>query len=164
LRALRLDEVWWLVSPQNPLKPTTGMASYKERLAGARRLAPRGVIVSDIERELCTRFTVDTLAALQRRFSALRFVWLMGADNLLQIPRWKDWDRLFSLAPIAVFDRAPYSFRALSGAAARRFAKARRSERDAAKLAELNPPAWIYFRTPLHPASATALRALNKRR
>jgi nicotinate-nucleotide adenylyltransferase len=156
--------VWWLVSPQNPLKPTKDMASYADRLAGARRVAPRGVIVSDIERELGTTFTVDTLAALQHRFSTLRFVWLMGADNLLQIPRWKDWDRLFSLAPIAVFDRAPYSFHALSGAAARRFAKARRTERDAARLAELNPPAWIYFRTPLHPASATALRTLNKRR
>jgi nicotinate-nucleotide adenylyltransferase len=164
LRALRLDEIWWLVSPQNPLKARRGMASYAARLEGARRLAPTRTIVSDIEAKLGTRYTVDTLAALQRSFPSLRFVWLMGADNLIQLPRWKNWTRIFVLVPIAVFDRAPYSFTALSGPAARRFAKSRRTERDAGRLAELKPPAWIYFRTPLHPASATALRARNKRR
>jgi nicotinate-nucleotide adenylyltransferase len=163
LNLLRLDEVWWLVSPQNPLKSRQGMASYAKRLESARRVAPARVVVSDVEAKLGTRYTVDTIAALRRAFPALRFVWLMGADNLLQMPRWKDWGRLFALAPIAVFDRAPYSLSALSGAAARRFAKSRRPQREAARLAERKPPAWIYFHTPLHPASATALRALQRR-
>lgn len=159
-RLLRLDAVWWLVSPQNPLKPIKGMASYEARLAGAERLARRhpGLVATDIERVLGTSYTVDTLGALTREFPQARFVWLMGADNLLQLPAWKGWTRIFTLVPIAVFDRAPYSFTALTCQAARRFGRFRLHQREAARLATRSPPAWIYFRTPLHPASATALR------
>ena len=103
---LGLDELWWLVSPRNPMKPARGMASFDERLAGARTVAadPR-IAVSGIERRLGTRYTADTLRALGARFPRIAFVWVMGADNLAQISRWKDWTAIFEAVPIAVFDR-----------------------------------------------------------
>lgn len=160
LRRLRLDQVWWLVSPQNPLKPVAGMAPLAERLIEAARVAdhPR-IVATDLERGLGTRYTADTLAALTRRLPGVRFVWLMGDDNLVQLPRWRNWPRIFRTMPIAVFARSSYSVPALGGPAARRFARYRRAEHNAGDLADQWPPAWIFFRTPLHPASATALRA-----
>jgi nicotinate-nucleotide adenylyltransferase len=161
LRLLRLDAVWWLVSPQNPLKPAADMAPFAERLSGAERVARghAGIRVTDIEARLGTRYSVDTLEALVRAFPAARFVWLIGADNLVQLPRWRRWTRIFELVPVAVFDRAPYSFVALAGMAAKRFRRRRMRQRDAGRLAESAPPAWVYIRMRLHPASATALRA-----
>jgi nicotinate-nucleotide adenylyltransferase len=161
LRLLALDRVWWLVAPHNPLKPESGMAPLAARLAKARTLAaaePR-IRVTDIEVELGTRFTADTLSALKTRFPGLRLVWLMGADNLVQIPRWKDWEAIFATLPVAIFDRASYADEALAGAAARRFASSRLAEAEAERLAAANPPAWVFLHTPLHPASATAIRA-----
>lgn len=160
LRRLALDEVWWLVSPQNPLKPARGMAPLAARLAGARAVArhPR-IRVTAIEAALGTRYTADTLDALARRFPNLRFVWLMGADNLAQMPRWQRWRRIFDTVPIAVFDRSPYSYKALAGTAARRFAHRRLPERQAGVLAETQPPAWVFLHTRLHPASATVIRS-----
>lgn len=160
LRRLGVDEVWWLVSPQNPLKPTRGMAPLPERLAEAARVArhPR-IHATAIEAHLGTRYTADTLAVLCRRFSNTRFVWLMGADNLIQIPRWKHWESIFHSAAIAIFDRNSYSFRALAGKAARRFASRRLPERQANILVDTPPPAWLFLHTRLHPASATTIRA-----
>lgn len=160
LRRLRLDQVWWLVSPQNPLKPTVGMAPQDRRIVGAARVAnhPR-IRVTGLETALGTRYTADTLAALRRRFRNVRFVWLMGADNLAQIPHWDRWRAIFGATAIAVFDRRPYAFRALAGRAARRFASRRIAERQAGVLAEVQPPAWLFLHTRLHPASATAIRA-----
>ncbi|MBF0335509.1 MAG: nicotinate-nicotinamide nucleotide adenylyltransferase, partial [Alphaproteobacteria bacterium] len=122
LARLRLDEVWWLVSPQNPLKTVAGMAPFAQRLAGARRVArhPR-IRVTGIEAALGTRFTADTLAVLRRRFPRARFVWLMGEDNLLQIPRWERWLSIFRGVPIAVFARGSFTLKVLGGRAARRF-------------------------------------------
>ena len=118
LDSLDPDEAWWLVSPQNPLKPVAGMPRMKERAAAARNLArdPR-ITVSTIEAQLGTSFTADTLCALHQRFSAMRFVWLMGADNLSQIPRWRHWRGIFENTPVAVFARPSYSFRAIAGRA-----------------------------------------------
>ncbi len=159
LRRLALDEVWWLVSPQNPLKPTRGMAPLARRLAGARAAAahPR-IRVSAIEADLGTRYTADTLERLGRRFPNASFVWLMGADNLVQIPRWERWTSIFRTTTIAILDRNSYSFRALAGKAARRFADRRVPERQASVLADMRPPAWIFLHTRLHPASATVIR------
>ena len=156
--------MWWLVSPQNPLKPAADMAPFAERLAGAIKLAHghAGIRVTDIEARLGTRYSVDTLEALVRGYPAARFVWLIGADNLVQLPRWRRWTRIFELVPVAVFDRAPYSFAALAGAAAKRFRRRRMRQRDARRLADSAPPAWVYIRMRLHPASATALRALRR--
>lgn len=160
LKLLRLDEVWWLVSPQNPLKPVRGMAPLRQRLATARKMAahPR-IRVTAIEQDLGTRYTADTLDALRRRFPGVRFVWLMGADNLVQIPRWDRWESVFRGVAIAIFDRNPYSFRALAGKAARKYARHRVAERRAGILADMRPPAWAFLHTRLHSASATRIRA-----
>jgi nicotinate-nucleotide adenylyltransferase len=159
LRRLRLDEVWWLVSPQNPLKLQAGMAPFARRLADARAAAgDRRIRVTDIEQTLGTRYSVDTVAALRRLYPRTRFVWLAGADILQQLPRWRHWDRLFGRVAIAVFARAPYSFKALAGAAAHRFARSRIAERDAGSLAGRKPPVWVFLHAREHPASATAIR------
>ena len=156
LRELRLDRVWWLVSPQNPLKPARGMAPLARRLAEARRVGrhPR-IRVGAFELALGTRYAADTAAALRRRWPRARFVWLIGADNFAQLPEWRRWTALLRALPLAVFDRAPYSARALRGAVAARFARFRRGARG---LADAAPPAWAFLRGRPHPESATRLR------
>jgi nicotinate-nucleotide adenylyltransferase len=163
LHRLGLDEVWWLVSPQNPLKPQDGMAPFAERLAAARAVArdPR-IRVTDIEARLGTRFTADTLEKLTRRYPNHGFVWLMGADNLLQIHKWRDWQRIFHLLPVAVLARPTYSLRALSAPAAQRFLRSRWPEWLGRRLVKAEPPAWLLIHGPLNPASATAIRAARK--
>lgn len=163
LQRLRLDAVWWLVSPQNPLKSEVGMAAFVDRIAGAEAVAchPR-ILVSDIETKLGTQYTVDTLQALRRRYGRDRFVWLMGADNLTQLPRWRGWKAIFETVPIAVFARPGYSQRSLYGAAAHRYRRKRLHDRSAGRLADQPAPAWVFLHTPLHPASATEIR--TKRR
>ena len=159
-RALRLDEVWLLVSPGNPLKPRAGMAPLAQRLAWARQVADgRRVIATDIEAALGTRYTVDTLAALRRRFPRARFVFVIGADNLVQLPRWQGWERLAAATPIAVLPRPGWTRRALAGQAARRLARHRR--RPAALLAKPGEAhaGWSFVQAAEHPASATAIRA-----
>jgi len=160
LTSLGLDEVWWLVAPQNPLKPVDGMAPLRERLIQARKKAahPR-IRVTDIEIRLGTRFTADTLAKLVGRYRSSRFVWLMGADNLVQIDRWKDWTQIFHLLPIAVFDRPTYTYGALAAKAARRFARQRKRESASHLLALASTPAWMFVHHRLNPISATAIRA-----
>jgi nicotinate-nucleotide adenylyltransferase len=160
LQRLGVDEVWWLVSPQNPLKPVTGMAPFATRLAGAGALAkdqPR-IKVSALEAALRTSYTADTIAALERRFPRTRFVWLMGGDNLAQLPRWKRWVELMERVPIAVFDRPQTSLKALAGKAAQRFARARVPQAAARDLSAMKPPAWAFFHTRLDPRSATEIR------
>ena len=159
LRALRLDQVWLLVSPGNPLKAGKPMAPIGERLASAAGFADgRRIIATDIERHLHTRFTYDTLVALRRRFPAAQFVWLMGADSLRDLPHWRGWKRIVHLVPFAVFPRPSYNHAALSGQAAHRFGRWRRRTRDAARLASEAAPAWIYLIGPETNISATALR------
>lgn len=164
LSRLGLDELWWLVSPQNPLKSETGMASLETRFEAAKTVAavdPR-IHVTDMETRLNTRYTVDTLSALQDQFPDTAFVWIIGADNLRQMHRWKGWRDIFRRVPIAVFPRAPYSLRALRGRAAKRFEGARISAAQASKVARMKPPAWVFLRAPLHGQSATRIRGLEK--
>ena len=160
LEKLDLDQVWWLVSPQNPLKSTHGMAPLATRVAQAKGVAKadRRIIVSDIEAKMGTRYTVDTLAQLKAEYPEVAFVWIIGADNLRQMHKWRGWRAIFRMVPIAVFPRAPYSLRALGGRAARRFFGARIPENRAPRLAGLKPPAWVFLRTPLHSESATRIR------
>lgn len=159
LRRLRVDVVWWLVSPQNPLKSADEMAPTIRRIASARSVArhPR-MVVSALEDKLGTRFTLDTLTTLQRRFPKTRFVWLMGADNLVQIPRWQGWTTIFDVVPVAVFDRAPYSVRMVGGKAFQRFRQRINQSTDVARLADRPTPALAVLRIRRHPASATAIR------
>jgi len=160
IRHLKLDAVWWLVSPQNPLKSGDGMAPQRERLARARRVArhPK-LLVTDIETRLGTVYTADTVRRLARLFPHVRFVWLMGADNLIQISRWERWHQIFESVPIAVFARPSYCLRALASVARHRFARFRIAERRARRLAGLRAPRWVFMHTRLHPASATRIRA-----
>ena len=159
-RRLRLDQVWLLVSPGNPLKPERGMARFERRLASARGIADgRRVIASAIEATFGTRYTIDTLRRLLRQFPRVRFVWLMGADILDQLPRWRRWLEFVRRIPFAVLPRPGYNHRALSTRAAHRLARARRPSRCAAVLAELGAPAWVFLQVPQHAASATAIRA-----
>lgn len=160
LKRLGLDEVWWLVSPQNPLKPRGGMAALSKRLGAARRLArhPR-VRASALESVLGTRYTADTLAALTTRFPQVRFVWLMGADNLLEVEFWQNWPQIFHRVPVAVFDRPTYASRALAATAAQRFARYRLREGAARQLADRQAPAWVFIHSRLNPLSATGIRA-----
>jgi nicotinate-nucleotide adenylyltransferase len=139
------------------------MAPFEERYAEACRLARHPAIrVTDFEKRLGTRYTVDTLTALKFCFPRMQFVWIMGADNLAQMSRWRRWTRIFNLVPIAVFDRAPYSFAALASKTAHAFAKFKRRARDAHHLVERKPPVWIFFHTRLHPDSATTIRARRR--
>ena len=161
LQHLGLDEVWWLVSPRNPLKAAAGMAPFEQRLAQARDVAsaePR-IRVTGIEAELGSTYTADTVKALRRRFPRTRFVWLMGGDNLAQFPYWKRWQEIFRTVPIAVFARPGAQLKALAGPAARRFARARLPAAAARRLALIPPPAWVFFHTRLDPRSATRIRA-----
>lgn len=162
LKRLRLDAVWWLVSPQNPLKPHAP-ADLARRIAEARALAgdPR-IKVSGVEAALGTTYTADTLRRLQARLPGVKLVWMMGADNLASFHRWRDWDRIAAAVPIAVFNRPGLAFRALAGPAARTFAHHRIRERDAALLADLAPPAWVFLSSPHVPLSSSALRALRE--
>ena len=167
--ALDLAEVWWLVSPGNPLKPVAGMAPLAKRFASACNQAGRAPIrVSAIEREFGTRYTVDMLRKLVRRWPKHRFIWLMGSDNLAQFYRWKDWRGIARLMPIAVIARPGYDGAALASPA---MAWLRRFRRSAARIGDASidgesrmngagwsTPALIYLRFDPDQRSATAIR------
>jgi nicotinate-nucleotide adenylyltransferase len=160
--ALGLAEVWWLVSPGNPLKPTRDMAPLAARVASARRAARGAPIrVTAIERELGSAYTIDTLEKLIRRYPKRRFVWLMGADNLAQFHRWRAWRRIAALVPIAVATRPGYDANALKAPAwgwLRRFVRPAATARH---WTEWRPPALVLLDLPPDPISATALRAAD---
>jgi nicotinate-nucleotide adenylyltransferase len=162
LDALGLDEIWWLVSPGNPLKAKKGMAPFGARLASARRAARGAPIrVTAIERALGTVYTADTLARLVRRFPRRRFIWLMGTDNLAQFHRWRDWRRIATLVPIAVATRPGYDGAALKAPAwgwLRRFVRPAAMARN---WTTWRPPALVLLSLPPDPTSATALRAAD---
>lgn len=162
LKRLGLDQLWWLVSPGNPLKrhPPAALA---HRVAAARAMArhPR-ITITDIEERLGTRATADTLAALQGRYPGVRFVWVMGADNLAGLHRWGNWHAIMDRVPVAVFARPGQRMAALTARAAQQYAASRLPERAARALSRAAPPAWIYLDMPMRRESSTALRALQK--
>ncbi len=166
LKQLGLDQVWWLVNKQNPLKAVKGMAPLDQRVKAAKEIAsfhPR-IIVTPLESELNTRYTIDTLRALMRRFPKVRFVWLMGADNLLQIPRWRDWQDIFYLVPVVVFRRPAYHVGRGLGRAALRFGRAWHANtqgKNVVKTKRKDLPAWIILDNKLNYISATKLRKDN---
>jgi len=157
-RKLRLDQVWLLVSPGNPLKPRTGMAPLAERLAGAGRIGDaRRILASAIEAKFHTRYTVDTLRLLMLRFPSVRFVWIMGADILQQLPRWRRWEKIVRHLPFAVLPRPGYTHQALAGLAAHRLRAWRRPEREAVLLPGTSP-AWAFLPLRQNTLSASAIR------
>jgi nicotinate-nucleotide adenylyltransferase len=159
IKRLKLDRVWWLVTPGNPLKDNGGLHELEERAQAARALAadPR-IDVTCLESVIGTRYTVDTINYLRRRASGLRFVWIMGADNLAQFHRWQHWQRIVNLVPIAVIDRPPQSFRALAAPAAQAMASYRLPENEAGRLAEMRAPAWVFLTGLKMNLSSTTLR------
>lgn len=163
LERLGLDAVWWMVSPQNPLKTEKDMAPLEKRLAGAKETADHlQIIVSDIEQHLGTRYTVETLKALKKRFPTTRFVWLMGADNLLQFHLWKMWEEIFYTVPVCVLDRATGSVKAENAEAFERFRPHLIDEAQAATLKNRPCPAFAFLHIPLNPTSATEIRNTKK--
>src|SRR6266481_5076719 len=154
LSRLKLDRIWWLVSPQNPLKPAKGMAPLRDRQRKAVKLArdPR-ILVTAIEARLNTVYTVDTVKRLQALYPGVTFVWLMGGDNLAGFHHWRRWRELARQIAIAVVARPGYA-KALASPFARRFAFARGQDFRP-------PPAWRYLLAKLHPASSTALREVG---
>lgn len=164
LRRLGAAEMWWLVSPQNPLKQPVEMASYAARVAAARTVAAadRRIRVSTFEAAAGTRYTVDTLRALFARYPGARFVWVMGGDNLVTFDRWRDWQRIAALVPIAVIARPGATIRARLSRAARMLKPFLLAPRAAARLAGLRPPALVILEERLHPASATAERRAGR--
>ncbi len=160
LKRLGLDAVWWLVSPGNPLKTGRGLAPLDERIAAARRLARHPAIhVTGVEAALGTRYTFDTIAQLRARCRGVRFVWIMGADNLAQFHLWQNWRGIAAMLPLAVVDRPGASLRAAAGVAAQTLARYRLAESDGRLLAGAHPPAWIFLHGLKSPLSSTALRA-----
>jgi nicotinate-nucleotide adenylyltransferase len=161
---LRLDRVWWLVTPGNPLKDTRGLAPLAERIAAARALAhhPR-IDVSGLEAVIGARYTYDTLRYLVARCPRVHFVWIMGADNLRSLHRWQNWQAIAATVPIAVVDRLGPSLYATAGPAGQALARARIPEQAAAKLAGRTPPVWVYLHGLKSPLSSTALRAARRR-
>ena len=165
IRALGLDELWWLVSPGNPLKEgASDMAPFAARLASARAMARRSPIrPTAIESRLGTRYTVDTVARLVRRFPHRRFVWLMGADNLAQFHRWRDWRRIARTVPIAVIARPGYDGYARAARAMGWLRQFVRPARQSTEWTQWRPPALVLLRFRPDPGSATRLRAANPR-
>lgn len=159
LRRLRLDAVWWVVTPGNPLKSHGELRPLAQRLAAVRSLArhPR-MKVTDLEAELGSPYTSVTLAFLARRYPEVAFVWVMGADNLASFHRWQDWRGIAAAMPIAVVDRPGWRLKALASPAAQALARARIPESRAAALAGSNAPAWVFLTTRLMPHSSTEIR------
>lgn len=160
--ALDLDELWWMVSPGNPLKPKAGMAPLHARLASAKRQAQNSPIkATAIERELGTVYTVDTLRKLQARYPKIRFIWIMGADNLLQFHHWKRWRDIARLMPIAVIARPGYDDDAVAGPAMAWFRRFVRRSDQRQYWTKWSTPALVFLRFRPDPRSATALRAAD---
>ncbi len=162
LKQMKLDQIWWLVSPQNPLKSGNGMAALSDRMASAERMAkhPR-FVVTDIEVALGTRYTAETLRRLKQRFPGVRFVWLMGADNLKQIPKWQDWQDIFRLVPVAIFRRPSYPSGRGIGKAAVQFDAAWHPPAQGSKVARQAQkllPSWVILDNKLNYTSSTNIR------
>ena len=159
LKRLGLDQVWWLVTPGNPLKDVSELPGLAERVAAAEAVArhPR-IEVTGFEGGSGTGYTIDLLKSLKRRFPSVHFVWLMGADNLADFHRWRAWAEIFALLPIAVLDRPGYRLKGRASRAAHRFAPYYVDETDAGGLALLDPPAWTILSHRLSSLSSTALR------
>lgn len=163
LKRLRLDKVWWLVTPGNPLKSHGELLPLEERMALSRAMARDSrIVVTDFEAQLGSSYTAATLGFLTARLPRTRFVWLMGADCMPQFHHWGQWQEIFRMLPIAVIDRPGWHLKALSSPAAAAFAHARVPAARAGGLAERTPPAWTFLAGPLMSLSSTEIRSSRK--
>ncbi|MFT3733140.1 MAG: nicotinate-nucleotide adenylyltransferase [Hyphomicrobium sp.] len=159
LKRLHLDQIWWLITPGNPLKSRDGLTplDHRMKLVSPFARGPR-MKITGFERELGTRYTAGTLAFLKRRYPAVRFVWIMGADNLATFDRWQHWREIAKTMPIAVVDRPGWRHAGLASPAAHALSRYRLPESEAASLADQKPPAWVLLTIRLSGLSSTALR------
>lgn len=163
LRRLQLDRVWWLVTPGNPLKDNARLPPLAQRIAFARTVAGHGAIQpTGIEAKLRTRYTADTLRALTLRCPGVRFVWIMGSDNLASFHRWNEWRAIARMMPIAVIDRPGSTHRAVASPAANWLSRWRISENQAGALAGAQAPAWVFLHGRRSQLSSTQLRQQAK--
>lgn len=164
LARLQLDQLWWIVTPGNPLKETGDLPPLEERMAACRAMMPdTRVKITGFEEQLGTPYTAATLAFLKRRYPRVHFVWVMGADNLASFHRWQHWREIMQTMPIAVIDRPGWRYRALSSPAAYAFRSSYVPEIQTTDLPDMTPPAWTLLTGPLSPLSSTALRLLRNR-
>lgn len=163
LKRLGLDRIWWIVTPGNPLKDPGELAATAQRVAEARGLAshPR-IDVTTFEEDIGARYTVDTLAYLKRRHPGVRFVWIMGADNLAGFHRWRGWRSIAAMMPIAVIDRPGWTLKAMRSRSAAALSAWRIPEEEALALAGAEPPAWVFLHGPRSHLSSTALREMRR--
>lgn len=159
LKRLALDSVWWLVSPGNPVKSHHDLENLGARLRAARQLASnKRMVVTGFESALPTNYTAETVKFLKRRYPSVRFVWLMGADNLISFHKWQHWQDIFETLPIAVLDRPGYRLAAMASQAAHKYHSAQIRESAATGLPLEKAPAWTYLTHRLSPLSSTELR------
>lgn len=163
MKRLGLDAVWWIVTPGNPLKAHGDLAPLGERLAACRQLVsnPR-IKITAFEADLGSTATAVTLSFLKRRCQGVRFVWIMGGDNLAGFHRWSDWRHIARLMPFVVADRPLWRLKALSAPAARALARYRRPDTEGKRLPSLHPPAWLYLTLRLSPESSTEIRSRRR--
>ncbi|MEO1537157.1 MAG: nicotinate-nucleotide adenylyltransferase [Pseudomonadota bacterium] len=159
LKRFGLDEVWWLVSPGNPLK-VRGPAPIQDRIARARQVMqhPR-VVITDVEARLGTRYTFATITQLQARYPGVRFVWLMGADNLASFHKWDNWREIMAAVPVAVMARPGQRISARLSPAAQVFRRYKLRSREALRITHMPPPAWVFVNVPMSNLSSTSIRA-----
>ena len=159
LKRFGLDEVWWLVSPGNPLK-SRGPAPLVQRLSKARDVMRHPQVrITDLETHLGTQYTAETLAALRRVYPGVTFVWLMGADNLAQFHRWENWLDIMATVSVGILARPGQQISARMSPAAQRFRAARLRTWEAQRLPDMPPPAWCFVNVPMSDLSSTAIRA-----
>lgn len=164
LRRLRLDQLWWVVTPGNPLKSHGGLPATDSRIQAVEALAKHPkMLTTAFETDLGTPYTAATIEFLLKRYPQARFVWVMGADNLATFHRWQRWRDIAAMVPIAVIDRPGWRFPGLSSPAAQGLASARIREENARFLPFRKPPAWVFLTTRLSNQSSTALRARSAR-
>lgn len=158
-KRLELDQIWWMVTPGNPLKDTSGLPPLEERITLCRKLAkdPR-IRITGFEAGYKIRYTADTVRLIRKLRPRQKLVWLMGADNLAGFHKWQDWRSIANMVPIAVIDRPGSTLSYRSARAALTLWRHRIDEEDASLIAGLNPPAWTFLHGPRNTLSSTALR------
>lgn len=164
LKRCNLDRIWWLVTPGNPMKSHQNLAPINQRIKKAREIAnnPR-IIVTGFEANLPSSYTADTLKFLKKRLPTVSFVWLMGADNLINFHHWQNWQDIFMCLPIIVFNRPNYPLKALSSPAGHTFRAFKKHKETASIIAKAEAPAWVFLPIPLSTASSTTLRKNNEK-
>ena len=165
IRKLNLDEIWWLVAPQNPLKSKIGMKSYRTRFESACKMALHPALrVTDIEYRLKIFYSAETILMLKKKYPRKHFVWIMGADTMGDFVRWRSWVDIFTMLPIAIFDRPPYAQGAIASKPLKRFSQFRVMDPDICTLSAKEPPCWAFIHGRLNNESATTIRNISQNR